>query len=241
MATTGGFHHDHAEEPEQPDTGTARHRTVISPRILTAGILGATALAAVFAMVSVGNPRELVANATAFIASLSAPQDGGREATSSVQSATWDRAFPSAANESPTGDEITAPFKAADQSQANVEQAPTESVLGQFQAWAAGQDARAEVQPVRPVQDAQAPVQDARPPSVQDARAELRPVQEHQAVRRVRHARAEDKVKPNHRARIRREQAARVHLRPAQEALAQERPEQHVRPPSFLESIGLHD
>jgi hypothetical protein len=252
MATRGGFPRavsDQPEEPEQPGTGTALDAAVISPRLLKAGILGATGAAIVFAMVSVGNPRELFANATAFIIALSAPQDGGHEAKPTIQSATADQAFPPAANEAPTRDEIAAPFKAADQSQTNVDQAPTESALGQFRAWAAGQDARAEVRPVQPVQDAvapvqdaQAPMQDAQAPSVQDARAEIRPVQQHQTIRRVRNARAEIRARQLHRAKLRREQeAARLRVRSAQEALAQERPVQTVHTPSFLESIGLHD
>jgi hypothetical protein len=251
MATKDGFPRalsDHPEEPEQPGTGTALDGAVVSPRVLKAGILAATAVAIVFAMVSVGNPRVLFANATAFMVALSAPQGGGREAAPTSPSTDEAQAFPPAANEAPTGDDIAAPFKAADQSQTSVDQAPTESALGQFRAWAAGQDARAEARPVQPVQDAQAPVQaaqapvqDAQAPSVQDARAEIRPVQEHQTVQRVRSARAEIRAKQVHREKVRREQAARVHVRPAQEALAQERPVQTVRAPTFLESIGLRD
>src|SRR6266849_8553382 len=158
--------------PVKPGTGTARHRAVISPRILKASILGVTAAAIVVAVLSVENPRLLFANATAFLAALSAPQDGAREEMPIVQSSagtppnTTAQALPPMASEAPTDKEMAAPFKTADQSQPEIGQAPAEDLLGQFQAWAAGQDARTEVQPAQPAPPVQPvpvqPVQEAK-------------------------------------------------------------------------------
>jgi hypothetical protein len=265
------FLSDHAEGPKQPDTGTTWNRAVISTRILKASVLGTTAAAIVFAIVAVENPRLFFANAEfffantkAFLVSVSRPQEGTGEATPVTQSAAVAQVFP-VAGEPPTGGEIAAPFKTADQSQTETRQPPTENLLGQFQAWAAGEDARAEVSPAQPVQDVQPqPVQDAHANSrqdaranpVQDARAQIRPVQKHRPVRHVRNARSEIRLNQNRRAKVRREQNARVQLRPAQDARAQniraqdiraqdaraqEPPVQNVRTPTFLESIGFRD
>jgi len=251
------FLSDHAEDPKQPDTGTTWNRAVISTRILKASVLGITAAAIVFAIVAVENPRLLFAdaefffaNTKAFLVSVSRPQEGTGEATPVTQSAAVVQAFP-VAGEPPTGGEIAAPFKAADQSQTETPQPPTENLLGQFQAWAAREDAREEVPLAQPVQDAQAqPVQDVQPQPVQDAhansrqdaqanpvqdaRAQIRPVQKHRPARHVRNARSE--IRPNQnlraqnlRAKARREQNGRVQLRPAQDARAQDIRAEYIR------------
>jgi len=264
LATKDGFPlvlSDHGERPEQPGTETAWDREVISPRSLKASILGVTAAAIVFAIVLVENPFALFAdasffaNAKAFLIALSAPQDGTREEMPVIQSTAAAQIVPPIASEAPASDaptdnEIAAPLKTADQTQTETRQAPTESLLGQFQAWAAGQDARAEVPSVQPVQDAQAqpvqgaqaqPVQGTQAEPAQDARAEVQPVHEHRPVRRVKNARAEIRAKQHHRAKVRRVQNAQVQVRPTQDVRAQEPPVQNARPPTFLESIGLRD
>jgi len=246
---------DHAEDLEQPDTGTDRNRLVISTRILKTSILGIAAAAIVSAIVAVENPRLLLANAEFFFANtkafldpVSRPQEGTGEATPVTQSAAVAQASPpvAVAGEAPTGGEIAAPFKTADQSQTETRQPSTENLLGQFQAWAAGEAARAEVPPAQPVQDAQSqpvrdaqpqpvqdaqatPVQDARANPVQDAQAQIKPLQKHRPVRHVRNARSEIRLNQNHRAKLRRQQNARVQLRPAQDARAQDIRAQDMR------------
>jgi hypothetical protein len=249
------FLSDHAEDPRQPDTGTTWNRAVTPTRILKASVLGTTAAAIVFAIVAVENPRLLFADAEFFFAntkafpvSVSRPQDGTGEATPVTQSAAVAQASPpdAVAGEAPTGGEIAAPFKTADQSQTETRQLSTEKLLGQFQAWAAGKDARADVTPAPPVQDAQSqPVQDVQPQPAQDARAnsrqdaranpaqdaqaQIRPVQKHRSVRHARHARSEIRLNQNPRAKLRRQQNARVQLRPAQDARAQDIRAQDIR------------
>jgi hypothetical protein len=222
--------------------------------------------AIVFAIVLVENPlvllgdAKLFTNAKAFLVALSAPQDGTREQTPVIQPTAGAQAFPPTASQALTDNDIAAPLKTAEQSQAEIRQAPTESLLGQFQAWAAGQDARADVRPVQPVQDAPTPpVQDAQAPPVQEAqadpvqeaRAEVQPVEKPRRVRHVKNVRAEIRARQNHRtqnyraqnrrAKVERIENARVQDRPLRDARAPEPPLQNARPPTFLESIGLRD
>src|SRR5712664_3242799 len=238
---------DYPEDLEQPDTGTDRNRLVISTRILKTSILGIAVAAIVFAIAAVENPRLLLANAEFFFANtkafldpVSRPQEATGEATPVTQSAAVAQASPpvAVAGEAPTGGEIAVPFKTADQSQTETRQPSTENLLGQFQAWAGGKDARADVAPAQAVQDVRPqPVQDARANSrqdaranpVQDAQAQITPVQKHRPVRHVRNARSEIRLNQNLRAKLRREQNARVQLRPAQDARAQEIRAQDIR------------
>jgi hypothetical protein len=275
MATKDGLPlglSDHGERSEQPDNGTAWDDPVISPWILKVSILGLMAAAIFFAIVAVEDPRVLFAKATTFLTTSSAPQDDTREATPIVQSAAEAPALPPTASEASGREEISAPFKAADQGQAadqsqtDIRQTPTATLLAQFQAWAASKDAPAETPPaqplaVQPAPDAQAdqdaraqPVQDAQTRPVQNARAEIRHAREQRSIRRAKIARAEIlrpraeiRAKPHHRVKLRREQDARV-----QDARAQVRPMQYYRAqeerpaeapqaqaPTFLESLGF--
>jgi hypothetical protein len=142
------FLSDHAEEPEPPGIGKAWDRAVISSRILKTGILVVTAAAIVFAIVSVGNPIALFANATASLVGIPAPQSGTGQSMPAIQSTASAQALPPAAAVTPTRDEIAAAFKTAHQSQTEI-QPPAEALFKQFQAWAAEQNARAQVRPVQ--------------------------------------------------------------------------------------------
>jgi hypothetical protein len=229
------FLSDHAEESEQPDIGKTSDRAFISSRILKTSILGVTAAAAIaFAILSVGNPPVLFANAMAFLTATSAFQAGTGESSPIIQSTAGAPALPPTASPAPTGDETAATFTTAGQEQAEIRQPPAEALLSQFQAWAADEDARAEVRPVPPVQ---AEVRSVQPE--QDARPQIRPVQKHRQVRRVQNARTEIRAEQNLRARVGQKQNARVQVRPAQDAQAQER--SAAQAPSFLQSIGLRE
>jgi len=245
------FLSDHAEEPEQPGIGKAWDRAVISSRILKTSILVVTAAAIVFAILSVGNPLVLFADATASLVATSAPQDGTGQSMPIIQSTADAQALPPTASEAPTGEEIAAAFKTAIQSETEIREPTAEALLKQFQAWAAEEDAQAQVRPEQheqPVQDAQAQVQDDQAQVVQNARAQVRPVQKHRHIRPVHNARAEirpehnarAKVRPvqNARAQMRREQNARVQVRPVQNTQAQVQPVQNAQPPWLLQSLG---
>src|SRR5205814_8108534 len=97
MPTKDGFTPDHplplflserADESEQPGIVIALDRAVIWSRILKTSILVVAAAAIGFAIVSVGNPLMLFANATASLVATSAPQDGTDHSTPTIQSTT---------------------------------------------------------------------------------------------------------------------------------------------------------
>jgi hypothetical protein len=221
------FLSDHTEEPEQPGIWKAWDRAAISSRILKT-ILVVTTAPIVFAILLMGNPLVLFSNVTPSLVATSAPQDGTGQSTPIIQSTEGAQALPPTA--SPTGDEIAAAFKTADQSQTENRQPPDEALFEQFQAWVAEEAARAQVRPVQPVQDARAQVVQitrAQAPPAQthrhvrplhNARADVRPVQKHREVRSVQNARA--KVRPVHNAR---------QVRPEQDAQVQDRSEQNAQ------------
>ena len=255
MATNGLiplFLSDQTEEPEQPGIGKAWDRAAISSRILTTSILVVTAAAIVFAIL-VGNPIALLANATASLVGTSASQDD-TQSMPTIQSTADAQALPPSASEAPTGEEIAAAFKTAIQSETEIREPTAEALLKQFQAWAAEEDAQAQVRPEQheqPVQDAQAQVQDDQGQVVQNTRAQVRPVQKHRHIRPVHNARAEirpehnarAKVRPvqNARAQERHEQKARVQVRPVQNTQAQVQPVQNAQPRWLLQSLGWMD
>jgi hypothetical protein len=233
------FLSDHTEEPEQPDTGKAWDRADILSRILKTSILVVTAVAIVFAILSLGNPLVLIANVRASLVATSAPHDGTGRSTPIIQSTAGAQALPPTAREAPTGDEIAAASNSASQSQTENPQPPAEALFKQFQAWAAEEDAQA--RPVQPVQDAQPQVQDDQA-QVVNARAEVRPVKNARAhVRSEHNARAKVRSLKNARAQMRREQNARVQVRPVQNTQAQVQPVQNAQPPGLLQSLGLMD
>jgi len=204
------FLSDLTEEPEQAGILKAWDGAVIASRILKIGILIVTAAAIVFAVLSMGNPSALFANAKAFLVGTSAPQDGTGQSIPTIQPTADAQALPPTASEAPTGEEIAAAFKTTSHSETEIREPPAEGLLKQYQAWAAEEDARTQVRPLRPEQDAQ---------------AQVRPVQKQ--VRPARNARA--KVVKNARAQVRREQNTQAQVQPVQNA----------QPPGLLQRLGL--
>src|SRR6202162_4816273 len=193
---------DHNEEADQADILKAWERAVIASRILKTGIFFVTAPAIVFAVLSAGNPLALFANATASLVGGSASQDGADQLGPTIQSAADAPGFAPTARDALKGEEIAAALEVADQSQTEIRQPLVEDLLKQFQAWAAEEDARAQVEPVQPV----APVQraeDSQTQVVQEARAQVRHVQKHRQLRPVQNARAEIRPEQNARAKVR--------------------------------------
>jgi hypothetical protein len=259
------FLSQHADQPQQLGIGIASDRAVISSRILKTSILVITAAA--IAIVWMENPVALFASVTASLVDISAFQLGADQSTPTIQSTAGAEAASPTARDTPpvnsganpesallsddktaarnalTRDEIAAAFKPADQSR--TENTSADALLKQFQAWAADEDVRALV--VQPLQEARAQVgsvqsvQDAPEQVVQNAPAQVRPMQEHRHVRRVQNARAEIGPERNPRAKVRREQNARVQIRSVQDAPAQEQSVQNAQAPSFLQSLGLRD
>ncbi|MBT1514628.1 hypothetical protein KIP88_29475 [Bradyrhizobium sp. SRL28] len=254
MATNDGFQPDrsplflsgHAEETEQPDIGKAWNIATISSRILKTSIVAVTVIAIGIAILSIGNPVALVANVTDWWVDKPVLQPDADPSTSTIQSVASTHQsiaspqdLPPTTADAPTRDEIAAAVEPADQrqaeqSQAEVNQPITEALFKQFQAWAAEQETRAQVEPAQPVQAA--PVKVA-----QDAPAQVRPVKKHRRVQSVRNARAEIRSQRNHRARVREEQDARAQAPPVADPRAQDPYVQNAQPPSLLQSLGLRN
>jgi hypothetical protein len=240
MATKDGFQPDrspvflseHAEETEQPDIGKAWDIAIISSRILKTSIVAVTVTAIGIAILSIGNPVALVANVTDWWVDKSALPLDADPSTSTTQSIAGTQDLPPTTTDAPARDEIAAAVEPADQSQTEIGQPITEDLFKQFQAWAAEQETRAQVEPAQPVQAAPARV-------VQEAPAQVRPTKKHRRVRSVQNARAEIRPPRNHRARVREEQDARVQVPPVADPRAQDQPVQNAQTPSLLQSLGL--
>jgi hypothetical protein len=224
------------EVPEQAGSLQPWERAVLSSRIRKTSILIVTAAAIVFAILSAGNPLVLFENAKVSLFATSAPQDGTGQSMPIIQSTADTQPLPPTASEAPKGDEIAAALKTADQSQTDTRPPSPEAPLNQFQA-RADEDARAQVRPVPPVQDAQAQV-------VQTAPEQVRPVQKQRQVRPVQNARA--KVVKNaraqlqrarNRAQVRPEQNAQTQVRSVQNAQVQNRSAQDAQAPRLLQSL----
>jgi hypothetical protein len=145
------FISDHAEEAEQGKAWDA----IISSRIAKTIVFVFMAAAIVFAIVIVGNP--IVHFVTASQVSTSAPRDNG-QSMPAIQSTASAQALPPVTSEAPRADELLAAFKTALESKAVVDQSRAEALFDKFQAWAAEEDAPAQVRSLQPIQDARAQV-----------------------------------------------------------------------------------
>jgi hypothetical protein len=143
---------DHAKEAEP--SGKAWD-AIISSRISKTIVFVFMAAAIVFAIAIVGNP--IVLFVTASEVSTSAPRDKG-QSMPAIQSTASAQALPPAASESPSADELLAAFKTAFESKTVVDQPSAEASFDQFQAWAAEEDAPAQVRSPQPIQNARAQV-----------------------------------------------------------------------------------
>jgi hypothetical protein len=249
----------HADEYEQQGIGEVWDGAVISPRVLTTGILVATVAAIGITILLTGNPVTLFADVTASLidkspVDKSAPQPDTDPSTPTVQSTATQSAViqsaadaepsPPAAKDAPTRDEIAAAPEPASQSQTEAGESQADSgaqsheaLFKQFQAWAAEKDARAQAEPVQPVQDAPAQV------AQNEDRAPVQPTQKHRKARPVHDARAEVRHVQKPRPKVRREPNAQVPVQPGQDPRAQDQSAQNGQTPapSFLQSFGLRN
>lgn len=246
---------DPAKIPEPPDNGPAWRPTVVSSSILKGSVLLVAAAAIGFAVVLLGNPRALITSGRAFLTGASTPQDGtvqnqegvGQDQDAppqempTVQSATDAEAPPPPASDAAADSETAPPSSPATQTE-NA-QAPAQDLLTQFQAWAASQDTRAEVQPMQPApahMDRAMPEADSQAAaSPQDTQPVNPPVPRRPPAGRVKNAQAETRAKQT-RAKPRPEPNAQLYFRPTQPRET-DPPVQTARPPSFLESLRSHN
>jgi hypothetical protein len=227
-----------ADEFEHEGIGKAWDRTVLSSRVLKAGILLALGTAIGVAILSVGNPVRLFADVTASFDDVatspvdkSALQPDSDQLTPTIQFTADAQPLPPAAKDAPTGVEIAAASEPAGQSQAESSVPASEALFREFQAWLAEKDAEAKAGPIQHVEDASEQV-------AGNARASIQPVQKRRHVRSVQNEQAERRPVNNPRKRVRHDKNARVQAQPAQTAKAQDQSVQNPQTPSFLQIFG---
>src|SRR5262249_54999767 len=150
----------HADENEQQG----------SLLLLNAGILVMTAtLVGIAITLSWGNPVKVFADVTASRTDFSARWPGTAQSTPKIQ-LTHDAQGPAPTlRGAPTRGETAATSEPVNEAQTQNNEPPSGALLSQFQAWAAKEDARAQVgpvqqvEPVRLVQDARAQVLEIAP------------------------------------------------------------------------------
>jgi hypothetical protein len=226
---------DPLENPEPPGIGKAWDIAVISSLILKTSILLITAASIVFVILSVRNPLPFLANVTASLVAISAPQEGTGRSMPIIQSTAGAQALPPTASEAPTGNEIAAAFTTAYDSQTEDGQPPAEALLKQFQAWAADEETRDDITAAfEPADQSQNEIR--QPPAEalltqfqawaaeEDARVQVQPVQDAQV--QVHDAQAQEVQ--NARAQVGPVQKHR-HVKPAQIARADIRPVKNTR------------
>jgi hypothetical protein len=155
----------HADEHEERGSLLLLNASIL---VLVASLVGIMAI-----LLSLGNPAKVFADIKASLTDISALQPDTVQTTPTAWGA-------------PARDEIATTFATAQQSQAEIRAAPPGALLKQFQDWAAKGDARAQIETVRPAQDARAEIQNLRNPRArvrrdQNARVAVRPVQDARA------------------------------------------------------------
>jgi hypothetical protein len=122
-----------------------------------AAVLLVTGTAIVFAVLFVSNPMALLATGTATKMSTAAPQVV-EQSTPAVQLPAIAEALPLASREAPTADGLIAAFKGAFDGPSEADQPSAEALFKQFQNWAAEENLRSPIPPLRGAQDARAQV-----------------------------------------------------------------------------------
>jgi hypothetical protein len=216
-----------------------------SSGILRASIFSvAVAVGGIAVALFLGHPVRVLADATASLSDNSDLQRGANPSPPAVQQAADTRRIQSSADArsfAPAAlirEDMAALAELTNQALAGSNEPESGALLGQFQAWAAKQDAQAQEraqaeEPVQPVEAA--PVQMA-----QDDPAPEEIVQRHTTTSSLRNARAEMPHAQKPKARIQRRLAARRQAAPIQDARAEQQPVPNAQQPSFLQSLGLN-
>jgi hypothetical protein len=239
VPTNDGFNPDnplplflsrHAEEEYEPPR--ASRRLAASVFLTTATAIGIAFALSWENWENLENPAKLLADITASLPEIPFIQRSPVQPAPAIQAAADAQALPPIAREASVRLEIATTSDAVNQSQPETREAPAADLLKQFQVWAAEQDARIKVEPVRPVQDVQDKV-------LQIAQEPVQHAQRHRRIRPVRDARAEIRRPRYPRATIR-DQNARVAGRPVEDARAQDQSAPTAQLPSFLQGLGQH-
>jgi hypothetical protein len=237
-----------------------------SSRLLKVSLFAMAAAAIGIAItLALGDPVQLFADVMASFTGSSAARATTDQSAPPVQSTADAQAVPQTASGASNSDAVAAAPDPAGVSQADNGPPPANALLKQFQAWAVQQDAQAQagpaqpiqngptqVEPVRPIQDAQPqaqpqvqpqvqaaqPVDDAPTQASDDTPAPAHPVRLHRKNHPVQNARAEVRQPKPPRA-VARPPDRTAQARPAQDARPPDQPAQNAQAPSLLQSLGL--
>lgn len=258
MPTTDDFDPDnplpsflsHADEHEQ--WGTPEYKLPGTSPILKASLLAIAVMVGGIALaVWLGKPVKVFADAAASLTDSSAAQRSADPTAPPIQSAADAPVSAPIPVGAPAQEAFAAVAEPAPQARTENSEPPSGALLSQFQAWAAKQDAQApwpaqplDTAPAQPLDTAPAQPAETTPAQVaENDPAPERPMHKHRKARSVQNARAEIRHVQKPRARLAREQNAPGLAPPVQDARAQGQPVQtmqNAQPPSFLQSLGLH-
>ena len=147
------FFDDRPQEPEQAGVW----KGISSQIVKTSACVFAAAAAFLFVTESTGYSILLFDKVPTTRATLTAPEPNHGESMPAIQFTASAEAFPTAKDAPPDGGLIAA-FENAFKGQAEIDQPTAESLLNQFQAWAAEEDTQAPIRPSQPLRDARAQV-----------------------------------------------------------------------------------
>ena len=152
------FLSSHADEDEERSSLLLLNASIL---VLVVSLVGMAVL------LSFGNPAKVFADIEASLTDISTLQPGTVQPTP-TQSTADAKALPPTERGAPARDEIDA----AHQNRAEIRAAPPGALLKQFQDWAAKEDARPQIETVRPAQDTRAR-------ALRNAQARVLPIQKH--------------------------------------------------------------
>jgi hypothetical protein len=218
-----------ADKSKQQDVGTIWEAADMSSRVLKMSILAATAALIGLVALEVEHPTIHFPKFTAPLTDMPAAQQDTSPSTPTTQ-ASNDAELPSLiVTGVPTRDDFAAASQPPSQTQTE-DNGPSPDVLFmQFQAWAARQNTRAQVEAAPPEQDAPAPIM------TEDAPTPALPLQKPRRIKPAQNVQTEIPHIPLPRARLQWGQNARVEGRPTQDQASQNAP-----PQTLLQSLGWH-
>jgi hypothetical protein len=161
LVLSGHTYEGHTYEREERGTLLLLNASIL---VLVVSLVGMVVL------LSFGNPKKVFADIEASLTDILALHPDTVHSTPTIQSTADAKALPPTESGVPARVGIAADTTSL--SQADISAAPPEALLKQFQGWAAREDTRAQIETVRPVQDARAK-------ALQNAQARFVPGRKH--------------------------------------------------------------
>lgn len=139
---------------DRRDMGMIWDRAIFASRTIKKSVLLATRAAIVSAVLMVGNPLALFANARVLLVDISASQNNIAQSMPVIKLTADVRNFAATEKKGPTSEEIAPHVKTVGQRETESQQPPPEALLKRFQAWARKEDQQLDLRPVRSAEDA---------------------------------------------------------------------------------------